>query len=149
MERRRRADAVDEQAKVSEQRVRDLLWDAQLRDEAAAGHAAVAAGGDDGAFRQQRQLDQAMTEADRARSGKDREAFRKILSQIRVAREAAAQDRDDDARDCRSSHTDRQDASHDRQAAAAAAAIRHLPVLLLRPRWERIARAWISMARRS
>jgi hypothetical protein len=125
-ERDGRADDADQGVMAGEQRVSDLLWAAELRDKAAAEHAAAPPPADDGALRQQWQLDRERTQADRARNREDREAIRELLSETRVARQAARHDRYADVRDRLASHrdrsaahADREDAARDRRAASA------------------------------
>jgi hypothetical protein len=93
------ADTADEQARVGDQRIRDLLWDAELRGQAG---------------------------QDRARDGEDRDAIREMLAQARVARQvawrdrcAAGQDRIAACRDRGSAQADRRAADRDRQTARA------------------------------
>jgi hypothetical protein len=116
-QRRRQADTADEQSRASEQLVRDLLWDAELRDKAAVEGAAVQPPASDGPLRRLRQLDREIAEAGRAYSRDEREAIREMLSQSRAMREAAAQGRYADALDYLASELDRSAAQADRQAA--------------------------------
>jgi hypothetical protein len=83
-ERDRQANVADQGARAGEQRVRDLLSDAERREKAAAAPPPAS----DGAVRQW-QLDRKMAEAGRARNREDREAIREALSQGRAARQAA------------------------------------------------------------
>lgn len=125
-ERDRLADAADERAGASEQRMRDRLWDAELRGQAAAERAAAPASDDGDAGWQQWQLGLEENGPDRGRDGEDREAMREILAQARAARQAArhdryaaGQDRVASDRDRGSAQADRQAAGHDRQTARA------------------------------
>lgn len=122
-ERDRQADAADVEARASDQRMRDRLWDADLRGQAAAERAATAALADGGAGWQ---LGREEARADRARDGEDREAMREMLAQARAARQAAwhdryaaGQDRVAANRDRGSAQADRRAAGHDRHAASA------------------------------
>lgn len=119
VERDRLADDADGQSWVAEQRVRDLLWDAELRDKDAAAHAAEqlpASGGTEG---QRWQLDQELAEAGRVRNAEDREAIREMLSRARADRHAARRGRWADGQDRVAGRRDRGDAQTDRQAATA------------------------------
>jgi hypothetical protein len=125
-ERDLRASDADQKAGASEQRVHGLLWDAALRDKAAAEHAAVPPRGGGDALRQQWQLDREMAETGRVRNREDREAIRELLSEILAGRWEARDGRYADGRDRVASHrdrcaaqTDRRDAARDRQAARA------------------------------
>jgi hypothetical protein len=112
-ERDREADAADQHATAAEQHVRDLLWEAELRDRTAAPPPAH-----DDAPPQQRQLDQEMAEANRARNQEDRQAIRDMLTQARASRHAARDGRYADGRDRLASSRDRLAAQDDRQGAA-------------------------------
>ncbi|HEU5392936.1 MAG TPA: hypothetical protein VFV73_44315 [Streptosporangiaceae bacterium] len=122
-ERDRQAGADAEKAAASEQHLRDRLWDAELRDQAAAERAAPSGRGDAGS---QRQLDRENAEADWARNAEDRDAVREMLAQGRATRDAALQGRHDGGqnrlaarRDRAAAQADRQDAGRDRLAARA------------------------------
>jgi len=115
-----------EKAAASELHLRDRLWDAELRDKAAAGRAATPPPGRGDAGLQQRHLDRESAEADRARNAEDREAVREMLAQGSVARDAVRRGRHDSGqdrlaarRDRAAAQADRQDAGQDRLAARA------------------------------
>jgi hypothetical protein len=119
VERDRLADDADGQSWAAEQRVRDLLWDAELRDKDAAAHAAEqlpASGGTEG---QRWQLDQELAEVGRVCNAEDREAIREMLSRARADRHAARRGRWADGQDRVAGRQDRGDAQADRQAATA------------------------------
>ena len=120
------AGTADEQARAGDRRIRDLLWDAELRGRAAAERAAapVPAGGDVGW--QKWRLGEEEAGADRARDGEDRGAIRAMLAQAQIARQvawqdrrAAGQDRIAADRDRGSAQADRRAADRDRQTARA------------------------------
>lgn len=113
--RDRLADDADGQSSAAEQRVRDLLWDAELRDKDAAAQLS-ASGGTEG---QRWQLDQELAEAGRARDAEDREAIREMLSRARADRHAAQRSRSADGQDRMAGRRDRGAAQADRQAATA------------------------------
>lgn len=120
-ERDRQADFGDERAAAGEQRLDDLLWAADQRDDAAA--ARPPASVDDG---RQWQLDQDIAEEERDSHKNDREAFREVLVGLRAVRLAARRDRYAAGQDRGVSRRDRDDAQadrlaafHDRQAARA------------------------------
>lgn len=126
-ERGRQADDADQEARARELRLRDLLWDAELRDQAAAEHAAGPAPAGAEAMHQQWQLDREMAETDRDLNREDRENFREFLLQGRAARQAAAlrgryadeRDRLAGQQDRRAAEADRQHAARDRHASRA------------------------------
>lgn len=125
-ERRRRADTADQASRSAEQRVRDLLRDAELRDQATAERSRTALPADHDALTQQWQVEREMAAADRVRNTEDREFMRGMLVQARMDRRGAARDRNDDAqdrldgrRDRRAARENRQGAARDRQAAQA------------------------------
>jgi hypothetical protein len=123
-ERDRQADSADQEGRAGEQRIRDLLWDAELRDRVAAAYVGPQRppAGDD--RREQWLVDREIAETDRARDQEDRQAVRELLSQLhanreaaRHGREASRQDRAASRQDRRAAQADRQDADRDRQAA--------------------------------
>lgn len=123
-ERDRRADDADQKGRAEEQRLRDLLWDAELRGRAAAAHAGAQPPPAGDAQREQWLVDRETAEAARAHDREDRQAIQEVLSQLRAGREAARhgretarQDRAASREDRRAAHADRQDADRDRQAA--------------------------------
>lgn len=117
-ERDRQADDADQQARASERHLGDLLWVAQMRDNAAAEHAAAPLSARDDAMRRQWQLDREMAEANRARNQEDRQAIQEMLSQAGAARQAARHGRYAEGQDRLASHRDRDAARADRRAAA-------------------------------
>lgn len=120
-ERDRQADFGDKRAAAGEQRLDDLLWAADQRDDSAA--ARPPADGDDV---RQWQLDRDRAEEERDNHRNDREAFREVLEGLRAVRlaarrdrYAAGQDRGVSRRDRGAAQADRLAAFHDRQAARA------------------------------
>ena len=119
VQRDRLAEDAEERARAAEQRVGDLLWDAELRDKDAAEHAAAQLLARGGAEEQRWQLDQEQAQAGRTRNAEDREAIRDLLSGARVDRQAAWRGRHADGQDRLASRRDRRAARDDRQAATA------------------------------
>jgi hypothetical protein len=115
-ERDRMADDAAGQARAAEQYVRDLLWEAELRDKDAAAQAAAQLSAIDGSSGQ---LDRERAEAGRARNQQDREAIREMLAQADAGRQAARHGRYADGQDRVASLRDRSAAQIDRQAATA------------------------------
>jgi hypothetical protein len=121
-DRDRLADGADQRARAAEQCIRDLLWNADLHDEAVASQSPAS----EDVTRPEGPAGRGMTGASREPGREDRQAIRDLLSQVRADRLAARQrryaagrDRLASSQDRHAADTDRRYAARDRQAARA------------------------------